>query len=194
MLQFHSMRIGIDISQLAYENTGVANYLHHLILKMIEIDRENEYVLFFSSMRKNFELSIFPDKGPMANDKFQMRRVKIKKYKIPPTFLDILWNKLHIIPIETFIGDIDVFISSDWTQPPTRKAKKATILYDLIVYKSPEETAKKIVTVQKRKLYWVKKEADVVFCISEATKKDAMEILGIDSKRLHVIYPGLNNI
>ena len=96
------------------------------------------------------------------------------------------------MPIEWLIGEVDVFISSDWTQPPTVKAKKATILYDLIVYKNPQETAKVIVDTQKRRLEWVKKECDVVLCISEATKKDAMEILGIEEKRLKVIYPGVS--
>jgi hypothetical protein len=84
-----------------------------------------------------------------------------------------------------------LFITSDWTEPPTIKAKKATILYDLVVYKYPKETAEKIISVQKRKLKWVKKESKMIFCISDSTKKDAMEILGIENKRLKVIYPGI---
>lgn len=64
-------------------------------------------------------------------------------------------------------------------------------MYDLAVYKFPKETDRKIVEVQKRKLRWVKKESDIIFCISEATKKDAMEILGIEENRLKVIYPGI---
>ncbi len=177
------MKIGIDISQLAYANTGVANYLENLLDSLLDLDSENEYILFFSSLRrriKNHELRI---KG--------RKNVTIKEFKFPPTILDLLWNKMHVMPIENFIGDVDVFISSDWTEPPTKKAKKATILYDLIVYKSPEETAAKIIETQKRKLYWTKKECDVILCISESTKRDAVEILGIDEKRLKVAYPGL---
>ena len=98
---------------------------------------------------------------------------------------------MHIFPIEWFIGDIDFFITSDWTEPPVIKAKKATILYDLIIYKYPEETDRKIVETQTRKLKWVKKESEIVFCISESTKSDAIELLGFDAKRLRVIYPGV---
>ena len=65
------------------------------------------------------------------------------------------------------------------------------ILYDLIVYKYPNETDRKIIEVQRRKLKWVKKESKMIFCISESTKKDAKEILGIEDKRLKVIYPGI---
>lgn len=191
------MKIGIDISQLAYPNTGVANYLGNLVENLVRIDKKNEYILFFSSLRKNFQSSIF---------NFQSNpNVKIKKFRIPPTVLNLIWNKLHIMPIESFIGDVDVFITSDWTEPPAKKAKKATILYDLIVYKYPEETHNKtqfnplklmispnIVASQKRKLKWVKKESEKIFCISEATKQDALEILGLEKNKLTVVYPGFS--
>lgn len=177
------MKIGIDVSQLAYQHTGVANYLELFVSHLLEIDKENEYVLFYSSLRRNFQFSI---------SNFQSKNnVSMKQFKFPPTFLDILWNKLHIAPIEWFIGDVDLFITSDWTEPPTLRAKKATIVYDLIVYKHPEETAEKIVQTQKRKLQWVKKESSVIFCISKSTKKDVMQLLGIEEKRLKIAYPGL---
>jgi len=177
------MKIGIDISQIVFERTGVANYVRNLVENLVKIDKENEYVLFFSSLRRKLP-SFFINE--LTNS-----RVKIREFKFPPTLLDFLWNRLHVFPIEWFIGDVDIFITSDWTEPPTRKAKKATILYDLIVYKHPEETDKKIVTTQRRKLAWVKKESDVIFCISQATKKDAMEILGIEEGKLRVVYPGI---
>ena len=190
------MKIGIDVSQLAYPNTGVANYLQNLVQNLIEIDKNNEYILFFSSMRKQIPISKFQflNNNP---------KVKIKKFKIPPTVLDLLWNKLHMLSIESLVGDVDVFITSDWTEPPANKAKKATILYDLMIYKYPEEShhqtnfnplklliSPNIVEVQKRKLKWAKKESSMFFCISEATKKDAREILGIEENRLSVTYPG----
>ncbi len=179
------MRIGIDISQLAFGNTGVANYLSNLIKNLLEIDKTNEYVLFFSSLRKTIPAFVKTSAGR------QNSKVKIKTFKIPPSFLDILWNKLHIVPVEWFIGNVDVFITSDWTEPPVKKAKKATILYDLLILKYPEGMNKKIILVQKQKLNWVKKESDIVFCISESTKKDAMSLLDISENKLKVIYPGI---
>ena len=180
------MKIGIDISQIAYEGTGVSKWIVNLVNQLAKLDKKNEYILFFSSLRNNFQFSIFPTSPRLRG----ASNFQIKKFRFPPTLLDLLWNKLHILPIEWLIGDIDIFITSDWTEPPALRAKKATILYDLIVYKYPQETDRKIIEVQKRKLKWVKKESEMMFCISEATKKDAMEILGIEEKRLRVIMPG----
>ena len=199
------MRIGIDISQLAYANTGVANYLRSLVSELLKIDSDNEYVLFFSSLRGTLpdsDLWLNHARLEIKSENIKAKKVTIRQFKLPPSLLDLLWNKLHLLPIENLIGDIDIFISSDWTQPPT-KAKKVTILYDLIVYKYPEETHNQwqfslknllikpnIVASQKRRLKWVKKECEKILCISEATKKDAEQILGLDASRLAVIYPG----
>ncbi len=177
------MRIGIDISQMAYENTGVANYLRELLTELFRIDKKNEYVLFYSSLRRSFELS--------SADFQSHPNVTIRRFKFPPTLLDLLWNRLHIMPVEELIGDVDLFISSDWTQPPTKNAIKATILYDLIVYKYPAETDRKIINTQKRRLKWVSKECDFIFCISKSTRTDAIDILGIDEKKLRIAYPGI---
>lgn len=178
------MRIGIDISQTAYAGTGVANYLSELVDKLLEIDKKNEYVLFYSSLRRNFQFSIF---------NFQSNpNVSIKQFKFPPILLNLLWNRLHIFPIERLVGHVDLFITSDWVEPPAQRAKKATIIYDLVAFKHSAETDSKIVKTQKRKLNWVKKETDIVFTISESSKRDIVEILGIDSKKISVIYPGIS--
>jgi hypothetical protein len=179
------MKIGIDISQTAYANTGVANYLTSLVQNLLEQDSENEYVLFFSGFRRKVQSSKFKVQNHSA-------KFKIKTFPFPPKFLDLLWNKLHIIHIEALIGDVDIFITSDWSEPPAKRAKKATILYDLIIYKYPEETAESIISVQKRKLEWVKKESTAILCISESTRRDANEILNVSRDKLHVIYPGFS--
>ena len=187
------MKIGIDISQLAYQGTGVARYMERFVESLIKADNTNEYVLFFSSFRRKLDYSIFKGLTHLIKtwEGQAGTRVKLIQYPFPPTVLDILWNRFHILPIERLIGDVDVFISSDWVQPPSRKAKMVTVLYDLIIYKYPQETAQKIVDTQKSRLNWVRKECDKVICISKSTKKDAMEILGIPEEKLRIVFPGV---
>src|SRR3989344_4289495 len=112
------MKIGIDISQVAFEGTGVAEYAKSLVKGLLKLDKKNEYILFFSSLRRNFD-------PQMLNIKNLPSNLKVRVFKFPPLFLDFLWNRLHLAPIEWFIGKIDLFISSDWTEPPVVNAKKA---------------------------------------------------------------------
>ena len=167
------MRIGIDVSQMAYKGTGVANYTKNLVKNLLRIDQENEYVFFFASLRRK------PPRLP-----------NLRAFRIPPTLLEFLWNRLHLFPIEWFIGKVDVFLSSDWTQPPTLKAKKVTTVHDLSPWKYPRTFPSKIVAVHKRRMKWVKKECEAIICDSKATKRDMIKILGIPRSKLKVVYPG----
>lgn len=176
------MKIGIDISQSIYEGTGVAEYVNRLVTALLEQDDKNEYILFFSNHRVQLQTSKFE----ILNS-----NVTVKSFKFPIWFLEFLWNRLHIVPIEWFIGDVDVFYTSDWVEPPTRAAKKITTIHDLSVLTVPETFDDHIVAVHKRKLEWVKKESSAILCDSEATRKDVSQLLGIEKRRLHVVYPGI---
>lgn len=173
------MRIGIDISQIVHEGTGVAIYVRKLVAELLKIDTKNEYVLFGASLRKR---GVFYKYFPRKN---------LVIVPIPPTLLDILWNKLHIIPVEWFIGSVDVFWSSDWTQPPLAHAKGMTTIHDLSFLRYPESFVTKIIETQKRRLELAIKECKMFLCDSEITKKDAMEFLDIPKEKLAVIYPGI---
>lgn len=176
------MKIGIDISQTAYQATGVANYTQKLVTQLLRLDRKDRYVLFYSSLRRPL------NRG--WRKQLEGLGAQIKTYPWPLTLLDFLWNRLHLLPIEKLIGPIDVFFSSDWLQPPTEKAKKVTTIHDLSIFRSPENIDKKIIRVHQRRLKWVKEEADLIICDSLATQKDVEQLLEIEKTRLKVIYPG----
>lgn len=175
------MKIGIDISQVAYEGTGVARYVRNMIDAILEYDSKNEYTFFFSSLRRSLP-------GELET------RIKEKHAlvtaKLPPTALDVLWNQAHIYPIEKFIGKQDVYISSDWTQAPS-SAKKVTVVHDLVFLRYPETVHKKILAVQKRRLAYVKKEVDLILADSQATKNDLVELLEIPERKIQVLYPAV---
>ena len=179
------MRIGIDISQIVHEGTGVSTYVRNLVKAILEKDHHNEYVLFGASLRKLSLINTYFQEIHALHP-----RVRLVIVPIPPTLLEFIWNTLHIVPVEWFTGPIDVFWSSDWTQPPLRVAKGVTTIHDVSFLRFPETFAKNIIDVQKRRLARVKQECNVVFCDSEATKKDVMNLLGVAQNKLQVVYPG----
>jgi len=164
------MKVGIDISQMAFAGTGVASYTQNLVRSLLEIDKKNDYRLFFSSLRRK----------PPAE-------FKSVNLRFPPTFLEVLWNRLHVLPIERFLGRVDVFHSSDWLEPPTQ-CPKVTTVHDLVVFRYPQTLHPKIVKNQRRKLEWVRKETNLIIAVSESTKRDLVEILKISPKKIRVIY------
>lgn len=179
------MKIGIDISQVVYQGTGVASYTKFLVEGLSRVDKDNQFVLFGSSLRNKKLLK-------ESFEGLDEKKFKRKISYLPPKFLEFLWNGIHLFPIENIVGNIDVFHSSDWLEPPTKKAKKVTTIHDLTVFRYPETFVSRgghdIVKNQKRKLFFAKQECDLIICVSESTKYDAMEILKIPEKKLRVIH------
>lgn len=163
------LRIGMDISQLAHKG-GVATYTQNLSGQLSKND-ELEMIYFYSSLRK-------PYRGHLKN---------VKKYRLPPTLFEMLFNRWRNIYVERFLGPLDIFHSSDWTQPPS-KAKKVTTYHDVIPIKFPQWSYPKIVEVHKRRLYLVEQEIDHVICVSNSTKNDLMEVSSIPEEKITVIY------
>lgn len=166
------MRVGMDISQIAHIG-GVANYTGNLAKQLSKIP-DLDMVYFYSSLRK-------PYKGSLKN---------VKEYKLPPTLFEMLFNRWRNVGIERFIGPLDIFHSSDWTQPPS-KAKKATTYHDVVAIKYPEWSHPKIVAVHKRRLWLVEQEIDFVIAVSQSVKKDLLEISRIPENKIKVIYEGV---
>lgn len=164
--------VGMDISQIAHQG-GVAVYTENLALQLQKIPGL-EMVYFYSSLRK-------PYKGRLRN---------VKLHRLPPTLFEMLFNRWRNIGIEKFIGPVDIFHSSDWTQPPT-KAKKVTTFHDLIPIKYPDWSHPKVIEVFKRRLKLVEREIDIVIVVSESTKNDLMKISHIPSEKIKVVYEGV---
>lgn len=179
------MKIGIDISQLVYEGTGVGQYTRRLVEELVRINTENEYVLFGANLRKKQMLDSFYETLPK-------NKTSKKFYSFPASLNEVFWNRWHKMRIEKLIGPIDIFHSSDWVEPPT-KAKKVTTIHDLVVYRYPEYLPSKIVATQKRKLEWVKKESDAIIADSDSTKDDIIKYLDISPEKIHVVHLGVGN-
>lgn len=168
---YKKIKVGMDISQLAHLG-GVATYTKNLTHELNKIS-DLEMVYFYSSLRKHYH-------GDLKN---------VKKFRLPPSLFEMLFNKWRNVSIEKFVGSIDIFHSSDWTQPPA-KAKKVTTYHDVVPLKYPQWSTPKIVEVHKRRLKLVEKEIDMVIAVSEATKKDLIEVSSIPEDKITVIYEG----
>ncbi len=177
------MKIGIDISQIVY-GTGVSTYTKHLVESLLQIDRKNQYILFASSLRLSGKLKEF--KETLS----QHQNIQFKIVPIPISALEILWNRLHLFPVEKFIGQVDIFHSSDWIQPPVglKTTKKVTTVHDMVAYLFSSSVHRKILSTQKRRLAHVKKEADRIIADSQATKEDLVKFLDIPPEKISVIY------
>ncbi|MBU1117944.1 glycosyltransferase family 4 protein [Patescibacteria group bacterium] len=179
------MIIGIDVSSTAY-GTGVSNYTLNLVRHLLKCDHNNTYKLFYSSLRLPLPTEI------QKLNKY--KNVKIYHFRLPLTFLAYLWNRLHIIPVEFFIGKCDIFHTSDWTQPPLLNAKGITTIHDLTPFLYPQWLHNKIVSTHHQKMYWASKKCQHFICVSQNSKNDLLKIFpNIDPQKCSVVYEAAEN-
>lgn len=176
------MKIAIDISQTQY-GTGVSRYSEELVSALLKQDSKNQYILFGTSLRQFFKLKRFQQKlKSHANATFKL-------IPLPITFFQTLWNKLHFLPIEKIVGDVDLVHTSDWLEPPVKdSAKKITTIHDMTVFLFPNSIHPKIVANQKKKLELVKKETNLIIADSESTEEDIIKFLEIPKEKIKVVY------
>jgi glycosyltransferase involved in cell wall biosynthesis len=177
------MNIGIDISQIIYSG-GVGVYLKNLVKNLSKIDHKNQYVLFGTSLRKKNILEGFFKQIKKSN-------FNKKFYCLPSTIDSFLFNQLRFPRIELLLGRIDLFHSSDWTEPKS-SCSKVTTIHDLAPLIYPQLHDPRIVAVFKRKLDLVKKESTLIISVSQRTKKDLVQRLGIAEEKIKVIYEALD--
>lgn len=191
------MKIGIDITPIIYEGTGIGDYTFHLVENLLKQNPEDEFMLFYSTLRgfgkikeKIEELM----KGNQGN-KWDKGNRGTKNYKIvglplPPAFWQIVWNKLGLIKIETFTGPLDVFHCWDYLIPPPN-CKRVVTIHDATPLLFPETHRQKIISNYKLIIAKIIKEKIQVITDSENSKKDLISF-GVDSNLINVIYVGNN--
>src|SRR3989344_2028392 len=179
------MRIGIDCRTILDVNhgelAGVGHYTYYLIKYLLEIDKENEYVLFFYNRKieikefkqANVKIVYFPGLENLGKVPFFYRHFFIPQI-LRLYRLDVYHNPANVIPLFYFkksiitIHDLAIYKDSDWFPKIYFFYKK--ILLPLSFYK-----AKKIIAV------------------SENTKEDLIKMLKIKKEKIQVIYEGVED-
>jgi len=183
------MRIGIDARVLMDRfYSGVSEYAANLLEAILKIDKNNEYKLFYNSWH-----------GLDNRLKSWNNRTILSGTRIPNKIFNYILQKIfHYPKLDQVIGGADVFWLphfnfSSFNRSP-RGPKLILTVHDLSFLRYPE-----FFSIRKNLWHWalnVKKiirRAEVIVAVSDNTKNDIVELVGIAPEKIRVIYSG-NNI
>ncbi|MEK7182050.1 MAG: glycosyltransferase, partial [Patescibacteria group bacterium] len=125
------MRIGIDVRCLAEgKRTGVEEYTISLLEKLLETDKENEYVLFFNAWRK---------KVPDFSWATRYPNVTLRAFHFPNKLFNLMIWYLGWPKLDTLIGGTDIFFLPNLNfASVSRKTKLVVTAHDLSFEMFPE--------------------------------------------------------
>jgi glycosyltransferase involved in cell wall biosynthesis len=177
------MKIGVDIRCLMEEKySGISEYCYNMIDALTEHDKENQYILFYNKAKG--EAPPLPQKA----------NISYKSFNYPNKFFNLSLRFLKWPKVDELIGGIDVFIIPNFLfLNLSKNCKKILIVHDLSFDIFPE-----FFTFKKRLWHrligpraWCHR-ADSIIAISENTKQDIVDLYGISSEKISVIYPGIS--
>jgi glycosyltransferase involved in cell wall biosynthesis len=173
------MRIGIDVRCAFGKKTGVGYYTYNLLKALFRLDRENDYLLFFNSLKEKPE------------DLFRGENLSLVRppISLPNRGLHFFWRYLHFPKIERFTGPVEVFHSPNYQLIPTRSAATVITVYDVSFLKFPEVTMLTARLHYARKIFEYVRGADLIIAISENTKNDLLELTEITEDKIYIV-PG----
>jgi len=177
------MKIAIDVSQMAYEGTGVARYTRELVAALLSLPTKHQFLLWAGTLRQKKYFRDLSYRSPW-------NKAEWKIVSLPPKLVGIALNTLNI-PFETLSGSYDLLHTSDWSEPASH-APKVTTVHDLVFLKYPETVDPLIRATQERRLKRLKSNSTTIIADSECTKNDLVELCGISKERITVVYPGIS--
>lgn len=170
----------MDYTAAVRQGAGIGRYTRELVRALAELDRSRDYVLLAATGGRRP-----PDESWPPN--FQMRSVPLSDRA-----LAILWHRLRLpLWVELVTGPVDIFHSPDFVLPPVRRARTMLTVHDLSFIRYPECTDAGLRAYLNQVVPRSVQRADLVLADSHSTKDDLVELLGVEPKKIEVVYPGV---
>lgn len=173
--------IGIDFRPALSRATGVGRYFQGLVGALARLDRENRYVLFSSSLKERASRASRPPNFELVD-----RRVPVR-------LLNALWHRAGIPTLDVLSGrDLDIAHSPTPLLLPSRRARSVVTVCDLFFLDHPESTEREIRRDYAALARKHTNEADAVVAISETTRREVVDRLGVPAERVAVVHAGVD--
>jgi glycosyltransferase involved in cell wall biosynthesis len=165
------MRIGIDARILGYRRAGIGKYIQRLIEHLAEIESSHEDQFFILHSRRDSDTLV-------SQSNFHRQTIMTPcHHRFEQWFL----------PLETVRLGLDLLHSPDFIPPFYRTYKSIITVHDLAFLRFPHfvttETAHHYGQIDQ-----AVRRADHIIAVSESTKADIINMLGVKERKITVIH------
>jgi glycosyltransferase involved in cell wall biosynthesis len=169
------MRVGIDARLVYYSQAGIGQYILHLVDGLSKVDRENEYVLLQS---RNDDTTILEQPNFKRVSLWTPSHHRLERYSLN---------------VELMRLGLDVLHSPDFIPPHRPSCKSVITVHDLAFLLYPH-----FLTKESARYYGHIDQAvrwtDHIIAVSESTKRDTIQHLGVPEDKITVVYEAANPI
>lgn len=175
-------RIAIDYTPAFEQSGGIGRYVRELTAALATVDEANDYRLFVSGAASG---ALPP--APAAH--FQWRATAIS-----PRWLARIWQRAKLpLPVELFIGKVELFHATDFVLPYTLPSTRTLLtVHDLSFVRVPQAASPTLKAYLDAVVPRSVERADHVLADSAATKDDLIEMYKTPADKITVLYSGVD--
>lgn len=173
------MKIAIDATPLLLRSAGVKTVLYHWIEALQQQAEADQIVLYPPGVRLDGLKHDASVSGHVATYAGMFMAVANQRFGAP--FPD--W----------FARGADVFHCTNQVRTPPRRVPITATVHDLTCWKMPGFHSEANVRADREFAERVLKDAAGIIAVSEATRRDAIEILGLPPERIRTIHNGVSD-
>jgi glycosyltransferase involved in cell wall biosynthesis len=174
------MRICLDYRSALSAGTGVGTYVRNLLSALACAYPNDTLTAFCASWR---------DRAPTS---LASENVVVADRRIPVRALDRLWHRWNWPPVEYFVGPQDIAHSPYPMLLPARSAHQVISVHDCYFLRAPEDVYGTVLRDYVPLARASAQCADAILVPSESTAAEAIELLGADREKIHVIPLGVD--
>jgi glycosyltransferase involved in cell wall biosynthesis len=171
------MHIGLDCRILREEPSGMWRFALNMIKKIIEIDKKNSYIFFVND---NY------------GSNFVEQDINIRLYNLNLKLFSIA--EQFILPSVLKRTKIDIFHSFSFAAPLFSPCKTVITIYDLIHLLFPQNYSCKLALYYKLIVARCIRQTNKFLTISENSKSDIINLLGVSPEKVAVIYGAVDDL
>jgi glycosyltransferase involved in cell wall biosynthesis len=180
------VRIAIDARPAVSAGmTGIGHYTREMILRLPEVDPRSTYVAWYLNARR----LIRPWRW--GRRFFPRRPNLIERWTpFPAQWFERLSLRSELPRVEWFMR-FDVLFAPNFVPPPTSRGRVVLTVHDLAFRRFPE-TAPLATRRWLQRLEGTLRRAAEVIVVSEATRRDLLELYPVDPARVTTIHHGID--
>ncbi|MFN7933521.1 MAG: glycosyltransferase family 1 protein [Bryobacteraceae bacterium] len=172
------MRITVDATSLLLRSAGVKSYTYYWMKALRQIAGK-ESIRGFPFLN---------DIGELHHD-----RSMVPLWGTYPRLAMLYAARLSGGVLDSMIEGADIFHASNQIHHAPRKALLTATVHDLTCWKMPELHTAANVAADERFAERILRKAQGLIAVSDATREDAIELLGIDEDRIETIHSGVSD-
>ena len=174
-------RIAIDMSPLVHGSRAISHCTSSIVDQLIQY-KDIEFKLLYFDYKYQFDRYLRP-----LNE-----RVEERVIPIPYRLLIPAWRRLSFPHLEMIAPDCDLLYTNEFYFPPTKHTLVLATIHGLSYRIIPEKIASQFVKSFNKGLSFILKNADYFVAVSETTKTELVNNVGVAPERVYVLTHGVN--